>query len=376
MLKLVPMQTVNWLDRREMPRRSSDFRVTGIVAAVLEVLSVLAITSSAAAQESPGRHPGDHRHLDQVPDHLERKAGDDDQDEPDQGGEHGHALLIAHARRDDSEDCQGHERHHPEQDFHEQLEADLEQVGECFERVFTAFLLAIADFHQADPEREGQEDELGEMVLGERLADAAGDEIQQQIRGRLVRDGCRRCARFDERRAFPRLDEIGQSQPDEHGDGGVHEVKEHHERAQTTFDLVNDDCGQDGKDDQWCREGGEGAENDPGEQFKLLGSLAQKQPYRNGDDHGDQDPDEEGKPSRPALRFILGGRRVLRHIGGSFVGWHRRLRGKNDQIQSLPVRAASGGMTNYAGWLAAMRVGRGWERPARAAGGRQSLELA
>ena len=45
------MQAVNWLDRREIPSRSSDRRVIGIVAAVLAVLNVLAITLSDPAEE-------------------------------------------------------------------------------------------------------------------------------------------------------------------------------------------------------------------------------------------------------------------------------------------------------------------------------------
>ena len=54
MLKLVPMQAVNWLERREIPSRSSDFKVIGIVAAVLDVLIVLAMTSSDPSRNRHG----------------------------------------------------------------------------------------------------------------------------------------------------------------------------------------------------------------------------------------------------------------------------------------------------------------------------------
>ncbi len=45
MLKLVPTHAASWLDSREMPSAFRARSVTGIVAAVLEVLKVLAITS-------------------------------------------------------------------------------------------------------------------------------------------------------------------------------------------------------------------------------------------------------------------------------------------------------------------------------------------
>src|SRR5258708_17358733 len=48
------MPAVNWLDRRETPSRSSDRSVIGVVAAVLAVLNVLAMTSSAPRRNRNG----------------------------------------------------------------------------------------------------------------------------------------------------------------------------------------------------------------------------------------------------------------------------------------------------------------------------------
>src|SRR3954452_20457340 len=48
------MHAVNWLDCREMPSRRSEPSVIGIVAAVLAVLKVLAITSDAPRRNRTG----------------------------------------------------------------------------------------------------------------------------------------------------------------------------------------------------------------------------------------------------------------------------------------------------------------------------------
>ena len=57
------------------------------------------------------------------------------------------------------------------------------------------------------------EDELRQMILREWLADAAGDQIQQEVGGRLLRQRCGGRARLDERCADPRVDQIRQVRP-------------------------------------------------------------------------------------------------------------------------------------------------------------------
>ena len=58
MLKFVPMHAASWLDSFETPSFSvSALRVTGIVAAVLAVLKVPAITSDAPRKKRSGDIP-------------------------------------------------------------------------------------------------------------------------------------------------------------------------------------------------------------------------------------------------------------------------------------------------------------------------------
>ena len=95
-------------------------------------------------------------------------------------------LLLADDRRHDPEDRQRRERHHPQQDLHQQLEADRQQVDDDLERRVTLGLPRVADLHQADAQGQRQDDELRQVVLGERLADAPGDEVDQQVGDRLL----------------------------------------------------------------------------------------------------------------------------------------------------------------------------------------------
>ena len=48
-------------------------------------------------------------------------------------------------------------------------------------------LLGVADLDQADAQGQGQQHELREVVLGERLADAPRDELDQEVGRGLLR---------------------------------------------------------------------------------------------------------------------------------------------------------------------------------------------
>ena len=133
LLKLVPMQAVNWLERREIPRRSSDFRVIGMVAAVLEVLIVLAMTSS----EPRRNRSGDIRATTAICSRYQTTCSDSPRTTTRisqiERGEDLQPFFLADAGGDDSEDRQGHEGDHPEQHLHQELEADRQQVDDDFE---------------------------------------------------------------------------------------------------------------------------------------------------------------------------------------------------------------------------------------------------
>ena len=153
-----------------------------MVAAVLAVLKVLAITSSGPSQEPDRRHPREDRHLEQIPGHL---AGQARRPRPRSARSARRKTCIPSfwptLEATMPEDGQRHQGHDPEQHLHQELEADRQQVDDRLDRGLAPGPLLVADLDQADPQGERQEDELGQVVLGERLADAPRDELDQEV---------------------------------------------------------------------------------------------------------------------------------------------------------------------------------------------------
>ncbi len=125
MLKLVPMQAASWLDSRETPSLLRARSVTGIVAAVLDVLNVLAITSVAPRRN---RH-GDIRPKITITTRYQvtwqAEFNENDHDQPDQRFKDLYPAFSPHTRGDHPEDGQWNQRNDPEQHTHQQLEPKI-----------------------------------------------------------------------------------------------------------------------------------------------------------------------------------------------------------------------------------------------------------
>ena len=154
----------------------------GIVAAVLAVLKVLAMTSSAPRRNRKGDIPASTSICTRYQVTWSRQPQRDDRDQPDQRVEDRHPLLLA-------DDSRPRPRRPPaatrattqSSTFIKQLEADRQQVDDDLERRLALRLLAVADLHQSDAQGQREDDELRQVVLGERLADAAGDQVDEQL---------------------------------------------------------------------------------------------------------------------------------------------------------------------------------------------------
>ena len=334
------MQAVNWLDRREIPSRSSARKVIGIVAAVLAVLTVLAITLS-----DPRRNrTGDIRATTHIWSRYQTTwiASPTTTTTISQINEAKTRIpsfwptLAATIPKTAS----GYESHHPEQDLHQELEADREQIDHDSKRRFAAGLLAVPDFHQPDPQRQREHDQLRQMVLSERLADAFGNQVHDELGGGLLGEDRGGGPGFDQRRTQPGPDQVRQCQTDQHCHQRVDQIKNHHEGAHAASDLIGDDGAQDREDDQRGRQGGQGAENQFGHDLQVGRAFTPENPDGNRHHDRQDDPGVERQPSRPALRFVLDdGRWSLVIVERGILGHgHRGLRIENSRGQRLAGR--------------------------------------
>ena len=242
-----------------------------MVAAVLAVLNVLAITSSAPRRNRKGDIPRTRNRTVRYQTFWQARPSKHDDDQPDQRLEDVQPFLLADARRHDPEDGQRHQRDDPEQDPHQQLETDAEEVDHDPVARLPALDLLVADLREADRQGEREQDELRQVVLGEGVADAPGDQLGDQVGDASSRaSGFGVTAQVDQVGPPAGLDQVREGQADAHGDQRVDQVIEHHQEPLAAPDVVRHDRVQDRQHDQRGGQGAQGPDDQRGEQVERV----------------------------------------------------------------------------------------------------------
>ena len=221
-----------------LPSRSRDFNVIGIVAAVLAVLKVLAITFSAPRRNRAGDILATTDIWNKY--HTTWRAKPRTTTRISQINEAKTCMpsfwptLAATMPKTAS----GTSATTQSKTFIINSNPMVSKSSDYLKRGFAPGFLLIADLDQADAESQGQYNQLRQMVLGEGLADRSRHQVQEQVGRRFPRQDGGGRAGCQQRGTNPRLDQVGQRQPDQHRDQSVQYVKSHHQSTQPPLDSL------------------------------------------------------------------------------------------------------------------------------------------